>query len=83
MCAASHGQHSILVQRNTCTLLWQVVAESREGKSAEDVRALLDAGVYDMQVLKDQGWVTDLKYADEVEELLKSRTGANWLRIRN
>lgn len=53
----------------------QVVAASREGKTAEDVRALLDAGVYDMQVLKDQGWVTDLKYADEVEELLKARTG--------
>lgn len=52
-----------------------MVAASREGKTPEDVRALLDAGVYDMQVLKDGDWVTDLKYADQVEEMLKERTG--------
>lgn len=37
------------------------------GKTEEDVAKLLDAGVYDMQKLLDGGWVTGLKYADEVQ----------------
>lgn len=45
------------------------------GKAEEEVVALLDEGVYDMEKLKAEGWVTDLKYADELEDDLKSRTG--------
>ena len=45
------------------------------GKSEDDVAALLDAGVYDMQKLADGGWVTGLKYADEVKTVLQERSG--------
>lgn len=31
------------------------------GKDRSEVEALLDAGVYDMNILKENGWVTDLK----------------------
>ena len=37
------------------------------GKTEEDVAKLLDAGVYDMEKLLEGGWVTGLKYADEVQ----------------
>jgi protease IV len=45
------------------------------GKTEEEVIALLDEGVYDMEKLKAQGWVTDLKYSDELEDELKGCTG--------
>jgi len=38
------------------------------------VEALLDEGVYDMRVYKERGFVTDLVYECELEELLKKRT---------
>ena len=57
----STEQHSIPV-RGQC----EGVVQAR-GKTEEDVAALLDAGVYDMQKLLDGGWVTGLKYADEVQ----------------
>lgn len=44
------------------------------GKSREEVEALLDEGVYDMRVYKERGFVTDLLYECELEELLKQRT---------
>jgi hypothetical protein len=39
------------------------------------VKALLDKGVYDMQELADGGWVTALRYEDEIVEDLKKKTG--------
>jgi hypothetical protein len=39
------------------------------------VRALLDQGVYDMQQLADGGWVSGLKYEDEILEELQALTG--------
>jgi protease-4 len=41
------------------------------GKSAADVEALLDKGIYSMEKLKEGGWITDIKYADEVFHLMK------------
>lgn len=49
---------------------------SSTGKSAADVEALLDKGIYSMEKLKEGGWITDIKYADEIEEMLKKRIGA-------
>lgn len=37
--------------------------------------ALLDRGVYDNEVLLKEGWVTALKYEDEITDDLKTRTG--------
>ena len=42
--------------------------------SFPQVEALLDEGVYDMRVYKERGFVTDLLYECELEELLKQRT---------
>lgn len=41
----------------------------------QDVAALLDRGVYDNEVLHQEGWVTALKYEDEITDDLKKRTG--------
>jgi hypothetical protein len=39
------------------------------------VAALLDRGVFDNEVFAQEGWVTALKYEDEIIEDLKKRTG--------
>lgn len=36
---------------------------------------MLNQGLYKMEDYKAGGWVTDLKYEDEVQDLLKKRTG--------
>jgi len=41
----------------------------------QEVAALLDRGVYDNDVLAAEGWVTALKYEDEITDDLKKRTG--------
>ena len=35
----------------------------------------LDMGVYDMELYKQHGFVTDLMYECELEDMLKKRTG--------
>ncbi|KAL4448020.1 hypothetical protein ABPG75_005239 [Micractinium tetrahymenae] len=50
------------------------VAAAR-GKSREEVAAFLDEGVFDMEAFRQRGFVDDLKYECELEELLKQRTG--------
>ncbi|GAQ82938.1 hypothetical protein KFL_001300010 [Klebsormidium nitens] len=45
------------------------------GKEKAEVEALINEGVYEMEALKAGGWITDIKYADEIEEDLKKRTG--------
>jgi hypothetical protein len=39
------------------------------------VEQMLNQGLYRMEDYKAGGWVTDLKYDDEIEDLLKQRTG--------
>ncbi|CAD7704455.1 unnamed protein product [Ostreobium quekettii] len=51
-----------------------VVAESRK-KTAAEVMHMLDEGFVEMSEYKAGGWVTDLKYFDEVEKLIKDRQG--------
>ena len=36
------------------------------GKTKEDIEALLDAGIFEIEKLKEGGWITDIKYFDEV-----------------
>jgi protease-4 len=52
----------------------QTIAESR-GKSAEDVRALIDNAPLNSGEAKAAGLIDDTKYRDEVEEELKKRLG--------
>lgn len=44
------------------------------GKTRQDVLDLIDEGVYDMKKLKEGNWITDLKYEDEINDILKERT---------
>jgi hypothetical protein len=41
----------------------------------QEVAALLDRGVFDNEVLLKEGWVSALKYEDEITDDLKKRTG--------
>lgn len=41
----------------------------------QEVAALLDRGVFDNDVLLAEGWVSGLKYEDEITDDLKKRTG--------
>ncbi|KAF5837148.1 protease IV with duplicated peptidase family U7 domain-containing protein [Dunaliella salina] len=52
------------------------VAQAR-GKTEEDVKNLLDAGIYDAKQLEEGGWLDGLKYEDEILEDLKKRTSPN------
>jgi hypothetical protein len=47
----------------------------------QEVAALLDRGVYDNDVLLAEGWVSGLKYEDEITDDLKKRTGGKVRRI--
>ncbi|EPS58819.1 hypothetical protein M569_15993, partial [Genlisea aurea] len=43
------------------------------GKTKEDIEAFINEGVYEVQRLKEEGWITDIKYDDEVLAILKER----------
>lgn len=36
------------------------------GKKKEDIENFINEGVYEVQRLKEDGWITDIKYDDEV-----------------
>lgn len=44
---------------------------------------MLDDGIFDMQKYVDGGWVTGLKYDDEILEDLKKRTGGKPDKLRS
>ncbi|KAK4479288.1 hypothetical protein RD792_014799 [Penstemon davidsonii] len=46
-----------------------------KGKEKEDIENFINEGVYEVERLKDDGWITDVKYDDEVISLLKERLG--------
>lgn len=39
------------------------------GKTIEDVEALFNSGLFKVEDLKEGGWITDIKYVDEVSIL--------------
>ncbi len=44
---------------------------------------MLNEGIFDMQKYVDGGWVTGLKYEDEVMDDLKKRTGGKADKLRS
>lgn len=50
------------------------IAKSRK-KTRDEVIAMLDKGIYDMEEFKSGGWVNDLKYSDEINTMMEGRTG--------
>jgi hypothetical protein len=45
------------------------------GKTESEVAEMLDQGVFNMRAFKKGGWVTGLKYADQVRDIIKARSG--------
>ena len=71
-----HVGHSCAVASTVVLADCNVDSELQaRGKTKEEVAEMLDAGYYDMEKLAAGGWLTALKYADELEDELKTRTG--------
>lgn len=58
------------------------IAKDRN-KTIEEVEAMLNEGIFDMQKFVDGGWITALKYEDEVMDDLKTRTGGKKDKLRS
>lgn len=46
-----------------------------KGKKREDIESFINEGVYQIDRLKEDGWITDIKYDDEITSMLKERLG--------
>ncbi|XP_022885616.1 serine protease SPPA, chloroplastic-like [Olea europaea var. sylvestris] len=46
-----------------------------KGKKKEDIEKFVNEGVYEVGRLKENCWITDIKYDDEIISLLKERLG--------
>ncbi|KAK9824686.1 hypothetical protein WJX72_012391 [[Myrmecia] bisecta] len=57
------------------------IAHARN-KTVQEVEELLDAGLYDMEKVAAGGWLTGLRYEDEILEDLKKRTGGKPDKLR-
>lgn len=54
---------------------WVDTIALAKGKKKEDVENFINEGVYMVERLKEEGWITDTKYDDEVISMLKERLG--------
>lgn len=54
---------------------WLDTVSSTQGKEREKIEDFLNTGVYQVQRLKEEGWITNLLYDDEVLSMLKKRLG--------
>ncbi|KAJ6814345.1 serine protease SPPA, chloroplastic [Iris pallida] len=54
---------------------WLDTVSSTQGKEREKIEDFLNTGVYQVQRLKEEGWITNLLYDDEVLSMLKERLG--------
>lgn len=54
---------------------WVQKISSSLGKTKENIENLLNEGIYKVERLKQEGWITDIKYDDEVTMMLQERLG--------
>ncbi|ERN05826.1 serine protease SPPA, chloroplastic [Amborella trichopoda] len=54
---------------------WLDTISSTQGKKREDIEKLLNEGIYQVESLRDEGWITNISYDDEVVSMLKKRLG--------
>ncbi|XWS51278.1 hypothetical protein CRYUN_Cryun12cG0163000 [Craigia yunnanensis] len=54
---------------------WLDVVSSSKGKKREDVENFINEGVYEVEKLKEEGFITNIHYDDEVISKLKERLG--------
>ncbi|KAF5807348.1 putative peptidase S49, ClpP/crotonase-like domain superfamily [Helianthus annuus] len=52
---------------------WVDKVSQAKGKSKEEIKSFINEGVYQIDKLKEDGWITDIKYDDEVKSMLKTR----------
>ncbi|XP_031105694.1 serine protease SPPA, chloroplastic [Ipomoea triloba] len=54
---------------------WLDKVSLTKGKKRDDIENFINEGVYQVERLKEDGWITDIKYDDEVMSMLKERLG--------
>ncbi|KAJ1280842.1 hypothetical protein BS78_04G263100 [Paspalum vaginatum] len=54
---------------------WLDTISTTHGKEKEEIEEFINSGVYQVTRLKEEGWITDLLYDDEVMTMLKERVG--------
>ncbi|KAK4479295.1 hypothetical protein RD792_014806 [Penstemon davidsonii] len=54
---------------------WLDKVSLAKGKKKEDIENFINEGVYKVERLKEDGWITDIKYDDEVISMLRTRLG--------
>ncbi|KAF9591956.1 hypothetical protein IFM89_010403 [Coptis chinensis] len=52
---------------------WLDNISSAQGKKREEVENFINEGVYQVERLKEEGWITNIQYDDEVIDMLKER----------
>lgn len=49
-------------------LLYNIlILDHYAGKKKEEIENFINEGVYEIERLKEDGWITDIKYDDEVQ----------------
>ncbi|XP_076922095.1 serine protease SPPA, chloroplastic-like [Bidens hawaiensis] len=54
---------------------WVDKVSKDKGKSKEEIESFINEGVYQIEKLKEDGWITDIKYDDEIISMLRTRLG--------
>ncbi|CAA7396005.1 unnamed protein product [Spirodela intermedia] len=54
---------------------WLDTVSSTQGKSREEIIDFLDSGVYQVERMKEEGWITNIVYDDEIISMLKKKLG--------
>ncbi|XP_009415541.2 serine protease SPPA, chloroplastic isoform X1 [Musa acuminata AAA Group] len=54
---------------------WLETVSSSQGKRREEIEDFLNSGIYQVEKLKEEGWITNVMYDDEVMSMLKERLG--------
>ncbi|KAL5725642.1 hypothetical protein ACHQM5_008766 [Ranunculus cassubicifolius] len=54
---------------------WLEKVSLTQGKKIEEVENFINEGVYQIERLKDGGWITNILYDDEVTDMLKKKLG--------
>ncbi|XP_024545350.1 serine protease SPPA, chloroplastic isoform X1 [Selaginella moellendorffii] len=52
---------------------WLDRIASVRGKTTAEVENLLEEGIFEIEKLHQQGWISDVKYEDQIEEMLKAK----------
>ncbi|GAB2209617.1 hypothetical protein Droror1_Dr00026835 [Drosera rotundifolia] len=54
---------------------WIGTVSSVKGKTREEVETFINEGVYKVERLREEGFITDIKYEDEVISVMKEKVG--------